>query len=123
MAGRRKQGLKPLLGSSAGERRANRERIQEVVDENLEKHLQALLDQAENAQKEDWVLCPHCNRKHPVSRPDYRAQESAIRTLHELGYGKPKVEGEGEGQGFVLKRVIVLPSGEEFVTQDDALAS
>jgi hypothetical protein len=57
--------------------------------------MHALLDQAKNASKEDWVLCPHRNRKHVVLRPDWRAQESgAIRTLHELGYGKPKVEGE-----------------------------
>ena len=94
---------------SAAESKANRERIREVVDENLEQHLRALLDQASNAEREDWVLCPHCNRKHQVSRPDWRAQESAIRTLHELGYGKPKVEGEGSGQGFVLNRIIVQP--------------
>ena len=86
---------------SIAQERVHRERIREVVNENLEKHLRALLDQAENALKEDWVLCPHCNRKHPVQRPDYRAQESAIRTLHELGYGKPKVEGEDGGRGFV----------------------
>jgi hypothetical protein len=92
MAGREKR--------SVAEEQAHRERIREVVNENLEKHLQALLDQAENAQKEDWVLCPHCNRKHPVSRPDYRAQESAIRTLHELGYGKPKVEGRMAARGL-----------------------
>jgi hypothetical protein len=102
---------------SAAEGKANRERIREVVDENLEDHLRALLDQAENATKEDWVLCPHCNRKHVVTRPDWRAQESAIRTLHELGYGKPKVEAEEGGHGFVLKRVIVLPSGVELVTE------
>src|SRR5262245_28708645 len=100
--------VKPEL--SADERKANRERIREVVDENLESHLKALLDQAGNATKEDWVLCPHCNRKHMVSRPDWRAQESAIRTLHELGYGKPKVEGEDGGQGFVLKRIVVEPA-------------
>ena len=100
-------GVKPAL--SAAERKANRERIREVVDENLEEHLQALLDQARNATKEDWVLCPHCNRKHVSLRPDWRAQESAIRTLHELGHGKPKVEGEDGGQGFVLNRIIVEP--------------
>jgi hypothetical protein len=46
----------------------------------------------------------------------YRAAESAIRTLHELGYGRPKSDGDGEGAGFVLKRVIVLPSGAEVMT-------
>ena len=106
-------------GLSAAERSANRVRIQEVVDENLEKHLQALVDQAANASREDWVLCPHCDRKHVVVRPDYRAQESAIRTLHELGYGRPKVEGEGGGTGFVLKRVVVMPNGSEVVTHDE----
>src|SRR5436305_3283830 len=100
------RGAKPKLTGAEG--KANRERIREVVDENLEKHLQALLDQAENASKEDWVLCPHCNRKFPVSRQDFRAQESAIRTLHEFGYGKPRVEDEAGGHGFILKRVIVL---------------
>jgi hypothetical protein len=110
VAGRpRKSGV----GLSAAERSANRERIQEVVDENLETHLQALLDQAANASREDWVLCPYCDRKHVVVRPDYRAQESAIRTLHELGYGRPKVEGEAGGAGFILKRVIVYPGGVE----------
>ena len=69
------------------------------------------------------MLCPHCNRKHPVSRPDYRAAESAIRTLHELGYWKPKVEGEEGGQGFVLKRVIVLPDGAEVVTREDSVGA
>jgi hypothetical protein len=111
MAGRRKGSSKLSLGSSAGERNVNRERIQQVVTENLEDHLQVLLDTVKHAQKEDWVLCPHCNRKHPVSRPDYRAAESAIRTLHELGFGKPKAEGEDGGAGFVLKRVIVEPGG------------
>jgi hypothetical protein len=99
--------VKPTL--SAVERQANRERIREVVDENLEEHLQALLDQAKNATKEDWVLCPYCNRKHVSSRTDWRAQESAIKTLHELGYGKPKVEGEDGGQGFILNRIILEP--------------
>jgi hypothetical protein len=94
---------------SVEERSATRRRIQEVVDENLEDHLKVLLATVQNAEKEDWVLCPHCNRKHPVSRPDYRAAESAIRTLHELGYGRPKSEADGEGAGFVLKRVIVVP--------------
>ena len=98
---------------SSAERNGNRERIQEVVTENLEAHLNVLLDTVRHAQKEDWVLCPHCNRKHPVSRPDYRAAESAIRTLHELGYGKPEADGDEGGQGFVLKRVIVLPGGAE----------
>ena len=112
MSGRAKSKL------TAAERKANRERIQEVVIENLEDHLGVLLDAVKNAQKEDWVLCPHCNRKHPVSRPDYRAAESAIRTLHELGFGKPKVEGEGAWHGFVLKRVIVLPDGSEVVTSE-----
>ena len=90
------------------------------MTENLEDHLKVLLDTVKHAQKEDWVLCPHCNRKHPVSRPDYRAAESAIRTLHELGYGRPRSEGDGEGAGFVLKRVIVLPGGEEVVTRDNS---
>ena len=107
MSGRRKPKV------SSAERNGNRERIQEVVIENLEDHLNVLLDTVRHAQKEDWVLCPHCNRKHPVSRPDYRAAESAIRTLHELGYGKPKADGDEGGQGFVLKRVIVLPGGAE----------
>src|SRR6476620_11132268 len=98
---------------SSAERNGNRERIQEVVTENLEAHLNVLLDTVRHAQKEDWVLCPHCNRKHPVSRPDYRAAESAIRTLHELGYGKPEADGGEGGQGFALKRVIVLPGGAE----------
>jgi hypothetical protein len=108
---------------SAAERNANRERIQEVVTENLEDHLGVLLDAVKNASREDWVLCPHCNRKHPVSRPDYRAAESAIRTLHELGYGKPKVEGEEGGHGFVLKRVIVLPDGAEVSTRQDSVGA
>jgi hypothetical protein len=97
----------------AAERAANRERIQEVATEHLESHLQALLDQAANASKEDWVSCPHCTRKHQITRPDYRAQESAIRTLHELGFGKPKAEDEAGGHGFILKRVIVYPNGAE----------
>jgi hypothetical protein len=105
---------------SAAERKVNRERIREVVDENLEDHMRALLDQASNAEREDWVLCPHCNRKHPVHRPDYRAQESAIRTLHELGYGKPKAEGEEGDRGFILKRIIVLPDGAEVVTRGNS---
>jgi hypothetical protein len=112
MAGRPKSKL------TAAERSANRVRIQEVVDEHLEKHLQALLDQAENASREDRVLCPHCDRKHVVQRPDWRAQESAIRTLHELGYGKPRGEDEGGGAGFILKRVIVEPGGGEVVVFD-----
>jgi hypothetical protein len=98
-----------VVKETPAERKANRERIREVVNENLEDHMKALLDQAKNATKLDWVLCPHCNRKHEVQRPDWRAQESAIRTLHELGYGKPKVEGDEGGQGFVLNRVIVEP--------------
>ena len=48
---------------SVAERKANRERIREVVDENLEEHLQALLGQARNATKEDWVLCPQLQSK------------------------------------------------------------
>jgi hypothetical protein len=113
---------KPKSGLSAAEKNANRERIQEVATENLEKHMTALLDQAANASKEDWVLCPHCTRKHVVARPDYRAQESAIRTLHELGFGKPKVDDEAAGLGFILKRVIVYPNGVEDVTHDETAA-
>jgi hypothetical protein len=92
-------------------RRAEREHWKDVVDRELSTLTEQLLEAA-GATKVSWIgVCPKCRLKVPVEFPDVRARTDAIKTLHELGYGKPRPEDEGGGS-IILKRVIVAPTVE-----------
>jgi hypothetical protein len=54
----------------------------------------ALLD-ALRAEREAFVTCPNCQKRHPVVVPDWTARVKAVETLLNQGFGvKPETEAE-----------------------------
>ena len=79
-----------------------------ITEDEWRKAAEALWQIATSGTKLDWGCCPGCNKKVQLDRPDLRARADALRSLQEMGFGKPKAEDEGRA-GFILKRVIVNP--------------
>jgi hypothetical protein len=49
----------------------------------------ALLD-ALKAQRDSYVSCPNCNKRHVVTLPDWNSRVNAVKTLLEQGFGRPQ---------------------------------
>jgi hypothetical protein len=49
----------------------------------------ALLDSL-NAERDAYVICPHCRKRHRVVVRDFNARVNAVKTLLEQGFGKPQ---------------------------------
>jgi hypothetical protein len=73
--------------------------------------LEEFLDEALESEKESWVACPHCRRKHEVAVPDWNARLRVVETLLNQGFGRPPQGDQESERGFVLKRVVVEPNG------------
>jgi hypothetical protein len=97
-----------------------RQRIAEQAEE-MGPELRAFFAEALVAQREMHVGCPSCNKRFPVTVPDWNARTKVVETMLNQGYGRPGSDDNADGAGgFILKRVIVHPSGVEEVVSSDA---
>jgi hypothetical protein len=49
----------------------------------------ALLD-ALKAERDSYVACPNCKKRHVVTLPDWNSRVNAVKTLLEQGFGRPQ---------------------------------
>jgi hypothetical protein len=89
-----------------------REKIAQAAEESSEQ-LQRFFEEALAADRKVWSSCPACSKRHEVEIPDWNARTKVVETMLNQGFGRPKSEEAAGGQGFILKRIIVLPGGVE----------
>ena len=90
-----------------------REKIAQAAEESSEQ-LQRFFEDALAADRKVSTSCPACGKRHEVEVADWGARTKVVETMLNQGFGRPKSEQETAGQGFILKRIIVLPDGSEF---------
>jgi hypothetical protein len=89
-----------------------REKIARAAEDSSEQ-LQRFFEDALAADRKVWASCPACSKRHEVEIPDWTARTKVVETMLNQGFGRPRSEEETGGQGFILKRVIVVPCGAE----------
>lgn len=85
------------LAEVAGQRpRVENVRAQLAADslDEYETIREALLDSLK-AEKDAYVSCPSCKKRHPVVVPDWNGRINAVTTLLEQGFGKPQENRAG----------------------------
>ena len=93
--------------------KSGRNLAQEVVRskltrEELEEQVDVIREALSSTMKAEWVLCPHCRRKHEVEvKIDALTRIKALELLQGLGWGRARPDEDERRQGFVLNRTVV----------------
>jgi hypothetical protein len=82
-----------------------RERLQGDLNDRYDTLIQTI-ESAMQATRDEWVDCPHCNKRSKVQVRDTRAAISAAEFFANQAEGRPGVASDGEAaQGITFVRV------------------
>jgi hypothetical protein len=84
----------------------------QVWRDNYQALTARLLD-ATDAERTQWGVCPHCQKKVPIQQPDTRARTDAIAKLHELAGLRPRPDDGTVATAPPVIRRLVLPDRGE----------
>jgi hypothetical protein len=101
---------------------------QQLAEDTLDEYevLRGALLDALKAQKETFSTCCHCNKRSPVTVPDYTARVKAVETLMNQGFGKPADPPKGKLDMEALRIIATEAMGKgkpiEDMTDDELYA-
>lgn len=90
-------------GRVANVREALREDASEAYDRIVD-----LLEQAMDAERDQYATCPNCSKRHPVKVADWGARTKAVELLLNQGYGRPSDSGKAEGPASLTEAGLPL---------------
>jgi hypothetical protein len=96
-----------------------RSRLAEDATAQYEK-VRGALEDAMDAEKQQWAFCPDCEKKVRVDYPDHSARIRAIELWLEQGFGKA---GTAAATVSAVERAVALSRAEMEELDDDHLAA